>query len=63
MFGSVSSIKGKVHTKTFGVANYGSFEAFFNKLSTHYVDKKIILILDDARYHNTKTVKSLLNSL
>jgi len=60
LFGSVNVIDGEVMVKMAEQGNAQTFKRYLKYLLGHFRDKKILMILDNVRYHHAKRLKSFL---
>lgn len=62
MFGCVEPETGKVFAKRADKGNAKTFKLFLLKVMHEYKDKKVIMILDNVRYHHAKFLKKFLEN-
>ena len=62
MFGCVEPETGKVVAKRADRGNAKTFKQFLLKVMHEYPDKKIVMILDNVRYHHAKMLQSFLEN-
>lgn len=60
LFGAVNYGSGQVTVKTAVKGNANSFKAFLRKVLHSYKDTKIIMVLDNVRYHHAKALRAFL---
>ena len=60
LFGCVNIKSGEVTSKTADKGNYKSFKKYLKKVLRKYTGKKVIMILDNVRYHHAKLLKTFL---
>lgn len=63
IFGAANPKESKVHYSTTDNGDSINFEAFLKQISNYYPNKKVILILDNVRYHYSKKVKEYIDKL
>jgi transposase len=62
MFGCVEPATGKVFVKRADKGNAGTFKQFLKKVIHEYKGKKVIMILDNVRYHHSRKLKQFLEN-
>lgn len=62
MFGCVEPETGKVFVKRADKGNAETFKYFLKKIIHEYKGKKVIMILDNVRYHHAKRLKQFLEN-
>ncbi|PEA88279.1 IS630 family transposase, partial [Bacillus thuringiensis] len=60
LFGTIDAITGKVLSTKTERCNAETFQHFLTYLLKEYKNKHVVLVLDNARYHHAKLLKSFL---
>lgn len=60
MFGCVEPKTGKVITTIEGEGNTITFFKFIKKVLTKYPDRKVVMVVDNVKYHHAKRLKPML---
>ncbi|MGE6553547.1 IS630 family transposase [Bacillus mycoides] len=58
VFGTIDAITGKLFCAKADTCNAETFQQFLNDVLKEYENKHVVLVLDNARYHHAKILKS-----